>query len=200
MMKRKDSAALFACSPRAGGNSDTAISLLSEGITSAGGNLSLFKLRDHSILPCIGCGGCDRSDRCVLEEKDDCAALFQVLLQAPVLFFASPVFFYHVPALFKAWIDRGQSYFVRAQRRDPFLLSLPPRRAHMVMVAGRPTGEKLFEGSFLTMKYFLKPFNITLGETLVYRGKDAPGDLAGDDEAVKEIRKLGRRGWLEHQD
>ena len=199
-MTLETSAALFACSPRAGGNSDTAISLLSDGITSAGGNLSLFQLRDHSILPCIGCGGCDHSDRCVLEEKDDCAALFQVLLQAPVLFFASPVFFYHVPALFKAWIDRGQSYFVRAQRKYPFHLSLPPRRAHMVMVAGRPTGEKLFEGSFLTMKYFLKPFNITLGETLVYRGKDALGDLAGDATAAEEIWELGRRAWLEQRE
>ena len=199
-MTLETSAALFACSPRAGGNSDTATSLLSDGISSAGGEFSLFKLRDHSILPCIGCGGCDRSDKCVLEEKDDCVQLFQALLQAPVLFFASPVFFYHVPALFKAWIDRGQSYFVRAQRKDPFLLSLPPRKAHMVMVAGRPTGEKLFEGSFLTMKYFLRPFNITLGETLVYRGKDAPGDLAGDEQAAEEIRELGRRAWLEQRE
>jgi hypothetical protein len=196
-MTLESSAALFACSPRAGGNSDTAISMLSEGVASAGGPVSLFRLRDHLILPCIGCGGCERSDRCVLEEKDDCALLFQALLQAPVLLFASPVFFYHVPAMFKAWIDRGQSYFVRAQRRDPYLLSLPPRRAHMVMVAGRPTGEKLFEGSFLTMKYFLKPFNISLGETLVFRGKDAPGDLADDAAAVKEIREFGRRGWME---
>jgi len=194
-MENQRSAALFACSPRAGGNSDTAADLLRKGVGEAGGDVSLYRLREYSLLPCTGCGGCERQNECVLENRDDCRILFRALLRAPVLFFAFPIFFYHVPAGFKAWIDRGQSYFVRAQRGDPYLASLPPRTAHVVMVAGRPTGEKLFEGSLLTLKYFLKPFNITLGEPLVFRGKDSPGDLGDDLQAVKSIRKRGRRVW-----
>jgi multimeric flavodoxin WrbA len=186
---------LFGCSPRPHGNSDAAASLFAEGVHAAGMTVELVHLRNFMILPCIGCGRCarDPEGRCFQEKDDDTEPLFEMLLRAPFVLFASPIFFYHLPAHFKALIDRSQSYYNRMERGDPELLSLPERTASMVMVAGRPQGERLFDGALLTMKFFLKNFRFHIEEPLLFRGKDGPGELAADTGACSAIREAGEQ-------
>jgi hypothetical protein len=112
-----------------------------------------------------------------------------------VIFFSSPIFFYHLPAHFKSFIDRGQSFYLRKMDQDPSMLSLPPRQAYLTMVAGRPRGKKLFEGSVLTLRTFLDIFHVQLQETLAFRGIDEVGDLESNPEHCQEIRGLGSRAW-----
>lgn len=191
---------IFRCSPRLDGNSDAAARLFAEGVRAAGGDPLLIRLADYALEPCLGCGACRRSPghRCVLAAKDQAEELFGLLLAAPFVLFASPIFFYHLPAHFKAFIDRSQSYYEKAMARDPAVTGLPRRVAHTALVAGRPTGERLFEGSLLTLKYFLVNFSYELAEPLTFRGKDAPGDLAADKEAGALLRERGAAAWREH--
>ena len=120
----------------------------------------------------------------MLMEKDQSEMLFQLIASSPMLFFASPIYFYHLPAAFKGFIDRAQRYYAAKLAGDPGLASLKSRPAHVCLVAGRPRGERLFEGSLLTLRYFLWPFNATLAEPLCLPGVDRAGDL-GDDASVK---------------
>lgn len=193
----QESPLVLACSPRKGGNSDSAAALLAEGLTSAGASPRLVHLRDLDITPCRGCQACGRDPqhRCVLMERDQSEELFRLIMAAPMLFFAAPIFYYHLPASFKGFIDRGQRYYEARLAGDPALAALAPRQAHMCMVSGRPRGEKLFEGSLLTMRYFLWPFNVTLGEPLLLPGYDAPGDLSGDDSARARVREFASGAW-----
>lgn len=188
---------VLACSPRKGGNSDTAAALLAEGLISAGASPLLVHLRDLDITPCRGCQACGRDPqhRCVLMEQDQSEELFRLIMAAPMLFFASPIFFYHLPAGFKGFIDRAQRFYEARLSGDPALAALAPKSAHMCMVSGRPRGEKLFEGSFLTMRYFLWPFNATLGEPLLLPGYDGPDDLAGDESARAKAREFASNVW-----
>lgn len=147
-------AVIFACSPRASGNSDTAARLIAKGIAQAGGQSQLVTLRQYRVSPCLGCRRCeyDPNRQCFQARDDQSGPLFQTLLSAPLVFFVSPIYFYHLPAGFKGFIDRGQSFYLRMLDKDPELMALRERKAHVCLVAGRTQGEQLFAGSLLTLR------------------------------------------------
>ncbi|WP_235185416.1 flavodoxin family protein [Desulfonatronum thiodismutans] len=191
------SPAIFSCSPRSGGNSDNAAEFFREGVRQAGGRGQLFYLRDYTVHPCLGCIRCEQDPRgeCFLTARDQSSPLFQALLAAPMLFIAAPIYFYHLPSQFKAWIDRSQSYYLRWERGDPLLKKLPSRPAVVNLVAGRRQGERLFEGALLTLKYFLTTFNFTIQEHHAFRGIDASEDLRMHPQAGEELVAAGREAW-----
>jgi len=185
---------VFLCGPRAGGNSDTAGLAVAEGLAQAGRPARVIALRGHPVAPCRGCGACAApARRCPLDRPgDDAEALFAAIMAAPVVAFAAPIYFYHVPALFKALIDRAQRHYEARLAGDPSHAALAARRARVVLVAGRKQGERLFEGALLSLKYFLWPFHVSLAEPRLLRGLDAPGDLAGDAPALAGLVAYGR--------
>ena len=194
--------AIFSCSPRSGGNSDNAAEFFQEGIRLAGGRSQLFYLRDHAIHPCLGCLRCAEDPRgeCFLTTQDHSASLFQALLAAPMIFIAAPIYFYHLPAQFKAWIDRSQSYYLRWEQGDPLLRGLASRPAIVNLVAGRRQGERLFEGALLTLKYFLTTFNFYIQEHHAFRGVDGSEDLRMHPRARDELIETGRSAWTRFRD
>ncbi len=183
----------LSCSPRANGNSDKLAALFARGFAEAGGNIEVTLMRQYEVRPCVSCYRCqhDPNGWCFLEGTDRSAPLFSMLQEAPALFFAAPVFFYHLPAMFKAFIDRGQSYWLRREAGDPLLLSLPRRTAWVALVAGRKKGEHIFDGSLLTLRYFLAAFNITLAEPLLLAGYDGPDDIANDPATCARVLEYG---------
>lgn len=185
---------VYSCSPRAGGNSDAAARAFAQGATETGGEVRLLALRERTLLACRGCQACaEPPHACPLMRRDEAEAFFAELLAASYVCFAAPIYFYHLPGFFKGLVDRAQRYFAMAEAGHPLLADLAPRPAFVILAAGRPRGEKLFEGSLLTLKYFLKPFRLTMAEPLLLRGKDAPGDLAADPAALAAARELGRQ-------
>lgn len=191
------SPAIFSCSPRSGGNSDNAAEFFRKGICQAGGYGQVAYLRDYAVHPCLGCMRCGQDPRgeCFLGTRDQSGPLFQALLSAPLIFIAAPIYFYHLPAQFKAWIDRSQSYYHRWEQGDPLLRNLPPRPAIINLVAGRRRGERLFDGALLTLKFFLVTFNFTIQEQHSFRGIDAAEDLRMHAEAREELVAAGRTAW-----
>lgn len=190
-------AVIFACSPRAAGNSDTAARLIAKGIAEAGGQSQLVTLRQYRVSPCLGCRRCeyDPNRQCFQARDDQSGSLFQTLLSAPLVFFVSPIYFYHLPSGFKAFIDRGQSFYLRMLDKDPELLALRHRKAHVCLIAGRTQGEHLFAGSLLTLRYFLQPFRLELAEPLLLRGLDDAQDLKGKTSFQDQLLELGATAW-----
>lgn len=190
-------AAIFACSPRAGGNSDHAAQFIARGIHDAGGKARVVNMRQFRITPCLGCGRCefDPDGHCFQASDDQSGPLYQVLLSSPLVVFCSPIYFYHLPSGFKAFIDRSQSYYLRMQNKDPELIALPRRPASVCLVAGRPVGDKLFDGALLTLRYFMEPFNRYLEEPMTLRGLDAPDDLEESEGMEARLREHGGLLW-----
>jgi multimeric flavodoxin WrbA len=182
------SAVVFLCGPRDGGNSDAAGLTFAASLARAGVAPRVIRLREHEVVPCRGCGACAETpgNRCPLSGGDAAEALFDAMDQALVLAFASPIYFYHVPALFKAFIDRAQRRYAVRLAGDR-AAARPERPAHVLLVAGRRQGERLFDGTLLTLKYFLWPFHRRLAEPCLLRGMDAPGDLAADAAALARV-------------
>jgi len=194
-------AIIYACSHRGGGNSDRAVDLLAKGVHEAGGEADVLYIRNHEVMHCLACGFCDKSidrrgcERCVLGEKDDAWKLFEPLFTARTVLFASPIYFYHLPSMLKTWIDRSQQFWTAKMTGEKWVAGLPQRTAHTVFVAGRPKGEKLFEGARVTLKYFLHNLNYTLADPLVFRGVDDRNDLREQSDFETRIIELGRHAW-----
>lgn len=176
---------VMGCSPRKGGNSDFAALVMARALSDLGYDPEVVHLRDYKVLPCIGCRQCARGPdfACVQAQKDECARLLQWIDSSRLVCFASPIFFYHLPAMFKGLIDRSQSYYERSIRTRSRSM---PGRALCVLLAGRKKGEQLFKGSLLTLKYFLDPFNHQVSG-LCLRGLDQAGDLEKDIMAREQI-------------
>lgn len=194
-------AIIFACSHRRGGNSDRAAHLLAEGVERAGGEAEILYVRNRQIIDCLACGYCDKANtvqgqkRCVLGAKDEAWELFEPIFSARCILFASPIYFYHLPSRLKAWIDRGQQFWRARLDGEPWVADLPKKMAHTVLVAGQPSGDKLFDGARLTLKYFVQNFNMDLAEPLTFRGIDQTNDLKARKDFEEKILELGETAW-----
>ena len=220
---------MLACSPRPGGNSDTAADLFAQGYAStAGQSPRPVMLREYTVLPCIGCDACCRAIRrlppepqpeshatpehgrarlkalfgqtrndlprfgCPLAARDHGALLLNFLAEAPALCLVSPIYFYHLPALLKALLDRTQPFWnLREMGIDVFRAR--ERTCHVILIGARPQGKQLFAGSLLTLKYALAGLGITLAEPLLLYGLDKASALSGDSRAGEQVFQYGRQ-------
>ena len=179
---------IFACSPRGGGNTDTAAAIVAETLKNKNIASGVLPLREHKLMPCRGCNYCGTPGHaCILAQRDDCEGLLRLLYTASAVFWLAPIFFYHLPAQSKALIDRAQAYWHLKRNQDPEIMALPPRQAHVLLIAARSRGEKLFEGSLSTLRYFFEPFNVTLAEPLLITGLDGPQDLMRATEQARRV-------------
>ena len=182
---------IISLSPRSGGNSDLAADLFAE--TLAGG-CDVLRLRDHRVEPCMGCGACSGSGICHMAGDDAAEALFARLDRATGLVLLAPVYFYHLPAQAKAWIDRSQARYMA--RLEGLAVPGTVRPCHVVLVAGRTRGENLFAGILPTLRYFLDVLDFRIEGTAFLRGLEDAGDFSRDSEAMGAVRALaGRSGW-----
>jgi multimeric flavodoxin WrbA len=182
---------IISLSPRAGGNCDQAADLYARAL---GGGSRVLSLRDHRVGPCTGCGACAADGVCILSGDDDAENLFAQLDLAAGLVLAAPVYFYHLPSQAKAWVDRSQSRYLA--RLAGLGARGPIRPAHVILVAGRSQGEKLFEGILTTLRYFFDALDFRIEGTALLRGLDAAGDFSRDRQSMEAVRDLaGRGGW-----
>ena len=174
---------VLGCSPRPGGNSDAALALFTQGLAAAPESLAVRQLRDHQVLPCVACGSCARrpGSACPFEQRDTSTVLLHALNTAPALCLVSPMYFYHLPAQLKALVDRTQPFW-EAWRHGMTTGPGFKRTAWVILLAARPKGQRLFEGSLLTLRYCFDALGIDMAEPLCLYGVDAPGDLAADPQ------------------
>lgn len=184
-----DSALLFLCSPHVGGVTDELGHAAAAGLEAAGVVPRIIKIGCYQIQACRGCGAClANGGQCALpaDFADEC---FSAISTAPVLIFATPIYFYALPGQFKLFIDRSQKFWSGYQKGCG-----ASRHAGVIMAAGRKNGERLFEGSLLTMKWFLEPFGFLLAQKLLLRGLDSLCDVSEQDRrgAFELGSKIGR--------
>lgn len=93
-------------SPHLGaGNTAMMLAMLGGPLKDLGAALDVIQLCEHHVEYCVGCGTCLEHGRCWI--PDDHAALLSRLLAADAVVLASPVYFYHVTAQMKTFLDRS---------------------------------------------------------------------------------------------
>ncbi len=183
-------------SPRKGGNTDLLLEEALKGAEQEGASVERLHLIDHQVIPCRECHGCDKTGRCVI--ADEMQKIYPKLLDADVIILASPIFFYGITAWAKALVDRSQAVWVRKYSlKDPSLSKEKRKRKGFFISVGATRGQKLFEGSILTVKYFFDALNAEYAGELLVRGADAKGDVLKQPEALQKAFETGRKLVLE---
>ncbi len=91
-------------SPRKNGNSNTLADYFIKGAEEAGHQVVSFDAAFKNVHPCIGCNSCGMDGPCVF--KDDFEFVRQNIVDADMVVFASPMYYFGLSAQLKAVIDR----------------------------------------------------------------------------------------------
>ena len=184
-------------SPRREGNTEILLDEALRGASDHGGLCEKIILRDLKITPCLEIYKCAEDGVCAIQ--DEMQGLFPKIIQAERLLLASPIFFYSVPALAKAMIDRCQSLWAKK-----YILKLPvspiaERKGVFISVAAT-RGKKLFDGVRLTVQYFFDAIDVAYSDELFVRGADEKGEVRDQPEALKAAYDLGQRLVTDKED
>jgi multimeric flavodoxin WrbA len=173
-------------SPRRRGNTSTLLARAVAGAKSAGAEVEEIVLRDLKMSPCLEIYGCKKDGRCVIQ--DDFQQVYDLLLACDGLMLASPIFFYTVSAHTKILMDRCQSLWVKKYLLEKQTFTEPRvhRKKGLFISVGATSGKKLFDGTLLTVRYFLDALDADLWRTLLCRGLDGEKEVLGHPEHLDE--------------
>lgn len=186
---------ILCCSPHAKGSAARAARIIARGASESGPAPCLVSLWDKRIAGCIHCDACAKAPHaCPLAANDDCEAIFSLVRSHEHVLWISPVYFYGLPSQAKALIDRGQRFYnaslAAASAGSP--AGAPSQEpapgtgsSTALFLAGQTKGAKLFEGSRLSVRYFMGALGCPVEKNYALRGINTPDDLApGIEEAL----------------
>lgn len=178
-------------SPRRKGNTAALLKKAVQGARESGADVEEIVLRDLKISPCLEIYGCKESGECAI--KDDYQKVRDKILAARGLMLASPIFFYTVSAHMKIFMDRFQSLWVKKHWVDktPKVQESITRKGLFIAV-GATKGKKLFDGSLLTVRYFLDILDMEFWKALLYRKLDFAEDALKHPEYLQEAYEAGK--------
>jgi multimeric flavodoxin WrbA len=183
-------------SPRKGGNCDILLEAVLRGVKEAGGVPELINLRELTFQGCISCGGCDETGACVL--KDDMIPLYDKILAVKRIIIASPIYFYGVTAITKAFIDRAQALWNRKRLLTEKGEWQPdPDRKGMFVSVAATRGARVFEGAILSIKYGLDAMGFSYDRDLLIRGIDKKGEMTKHGDILRQAEEAGRAFLLD---
>lgn len=113
---------VISTSLRVGSNSDMLADKFIEGALVAGNEVEKITLSDKSIGFCKGCLACQKLGKCVID--DDANAIMQKVLEADVVCWATPIYYYEMSGQMKVLIDRMNAmYSLDYKFRDVYMLT-----------------------------------------------------------------------------
>jgi arsenate reductase (thioredoxin) len=170
-------------SPRAKGNTNTLLSAFLDEVGRLGGRVVTLDATKMKVLPCLGCGTCERKGYC--PQDDDMQGAYPLLRKADLTVLATPIYFYGATAQMKAFIDRSQALW---SRKYALGLEDPGRkwRKGFLLAVGATKGKNLFDGTNLTARYFFDAVGSGFEGTLGYRHLDKVGDILKHPTALAE--------------
>ena len=113
---------VISTSLRHGSNSDMLADKFVAGAMSAGNDVEKISLVGKEIQFCKGCMGCQRLGRCVI--NDDVNGIMAKVLEADVVVWATPIYYYEMSGQMKTLIDRiNAMYPLDYKFRDVYLLT-----------------------------------------------------------------------------
>ena len=98
-------------SPREKGNSAALCQIMAEAVKASGSEAVSYAIRDIDVRPCKACAACKKKDFAFCAQKDDFTAMIPLLDECDGIIFAAPVYFGHVPAQAKCFVDRLYAFF-----------------------------------------------------------------------------------------
>ena len=138
-------------SPRAKGNTAQILDTAESEFGRQGHGVHRIHVTRKKIGGCLGCNACRKvSDRIACVQKDDAIETLQAMLDADMILFATPVYYWGMPAQLKALVDRTNALITRyGEPGQTSLLRGKP-------VALLATGGGVYENNVLVFSAFQK--------------------------------------------
>ena len=151
-----------------------------EGAQAAGNEVEKITLSGKNIGFCKGCLACQKLGKCVID--DDANAIMQKVLEADVVCWATPIYYYEMSGQMKVLIDRMNAmYSLDYKFRDVYMLT--------TAAEDEPEVPKRAEAG-LTGWIDCYPKSRLAG-TLFCGGVDAPRTIEGNAK-LQEAYQLGK--------
>ena len=181
----------FCGSPRKNGNTELLLKESVRGIESEGLEVRILNLNVMNIRPCQGCGGCNKTGKCIY--KDDMVQVSDAIRSADRIILASPVYFYSVSAQAKVMIDRCQSFW-----NEKYILKKPLQggkfgRKGLLLLAGGMKKDIGAECAETCGKAFFRTISVPDHTTLYYLDIDEKGAILKHPTALKEAYEAGKK-------
>ncbi len=100
---------VISSSLRIGSNSETLAKETARGAAEAGHKVEFVSLKDRKINFCKGCIACQKEGHCVID--DDANEITEKMLNADVIVWATPVYYYGMSGQMKTMMDRANALF-----------------------------------------------------------------------------------------
>jgi multimeric flavodoxin WrbA len=184
----------FNGSPRKGGNTELLLAEAMRGAQEQGSDVIVFRLNALNLKPCLSCGKCDDTGRCVI--NDDMQAIHEAIRNADRIIVASPIFFFSVSAQTKIMIDRCQAFWSQKYvHKKPVQPGPYGRKGLLLLVGGMKRTEKNkgFECSEATVRAFFRTVNVPEHVTLAYDNVDEKGAITKHAVAMREAYEAGKK-------
>lgn len=176
-------------SPRKNGNSETLARNVASGIEqNSDATVEFIRLNDLQISPCQGCGGCDKTSTCVI--NDDMTTLYEKVDNCDHLILVSPIYFYALSAQCKTFIDRFQARWAR-KYLSGIRFRHDEKRQGTLLVTAATEGKKIFDGALLTARTLFDALDLENGASLLVRGVDQRGAMQKKTETLAQAVALG---------
>lgn len=163
---------VISSSPRKGQNSDTLCDEFVRGAVDAGHDAVKYFLEDIEFSSCKACYACKTPEmKCV--QDDGIAPILEDMLEADVVVYATPIYYYEMCGTLKMFFDRCYPVFRHLKNQDYYI----------IMAAGSSCGDAL-----TGIKSFIGfSVNPTIKE--VFEGI---GNVKSQDNVLKEVYEAGK--------
>ncbi|MBW2606441.1 MAG: NAD(P)H-dependent oxidoreductase, partial [Deltaproteobacteria bacterium] len=154
----------------------------------SGAKTHIIEVAKKNINPCRGCGFCEKNGKCIIQDDDMAGEIYSLLRQADVVVTATPIYFYSATAQLKTLIDRSQTLWSRKYKLNLMDPGRKTRQGFLLSI-GATKGKNLFDGLFLTVKYFFDAIGADYHGSLTYRRIEKKGDIKKHPTVLDDIKE-----------
>ena len=171
---------VISTSLRGNSNSETLADEFVRGAQDSGNQAEKVSLRGKNISFCRGCFACLKSGHCAI--NDDANAIVEKMLNADVLVFASPIYYYEMCGQMKTLLDRANPLF-----DTDYAFT----KAYLLATAAEDAPET-FAGTEKAVQGWVDCFpRCTLVGTVFAGGVNGVGEIAGHI-ALEQAYQMGK--------
>ncbi len=169
-------------SPKANGNTKAALDLMGEVFAQEGIAFEVMHI-GSKLAPCTGCFRCAKTHTCTLPD-DGLNEMYQKLIQADGVVFASPVYFASITSGMRCFMDRMGCIDMNNGRQFRFKVGVP------VAVARRAGAVNAIDELIHYINYAQMIIPGSLYWPLAFGNK--PGEVTQDIEGVQTLQVLAQ--------
>lgn len=172
---------MVSSSYRKEGNSETLSKEFKQGAEDAGNKIEIIYLRNLYMEFCKGCMACQKTGKCVIQ--DDIVNSINLVKNADVLVFATPIYYYSMSGQLKTFLDRMNPLYVQEFKK---------KEVYLIASAADENSEAI-DGALKEVEGWSKCFD-DIKLVGVIRGVNCNqiGEVKNKKELLQEAYEMGR--------